>query len=90
MATEFELMKKAKELHLTGKPNAEIVTEVHHDELWVAKSLEIMNLPKEILEWYEKGKVSRSAIEQLCSLPPDKAKKVFKKCVEIYEINNKE
>jgi hypothetical protein len=87
MATEFEMMKKAKELHATGKPNVEIVTEVHRDELWVAKSLEIMNLPKEILKWYEEGKMSRPAIEQLCSLSPDTAKKVFKKCVEIWEKN---
>lgn len=83
MGAEFDLMQKAKELFDSGRTHTEIVLEVRHDELWVAKSIEIMNLSKDILKAYEEGKISRAAAEALCSIPANKRKQVFEKAVEL-------
>ena len=90
MASEFELMKKAKELFDKGMSINEISKEVFHDELWVAKSVDIMKkLPTQALKFYEKGKMSRPAAEALANLG-DKAEQVFKKALEAWKQDNPE
>lgn len=90
MATEFDLMKKAKELADEGKSHADIMLEVHHDEIWVAKSIDIMTkLPEDAIKWLQSGKMSRNAAISLASVAPEKMEAVWKIAVELYKKESK-
>lgn len=77
METEFQLMVRTKEMADAGQSTEDIILSVRHDDLWVASSIKIMSLPKEILDYLEAGKISRQAVAVLATMSNDKALKVF-------------